>query len=127
MKLLRSPYPLMLLHLILGVLTLIIFDGTGDSGDSIYHYLYARSAPEHPELYFDHWAKPLFVLLYSPMAQIGFIGVQLLNLLVVNATLYFTYQTAKKLDIPSPYFTLILLIFSPLYFVLTFSEHPYYF
>lgn len=121
MKLLRSPYPLMLLHLILGVLTLIIFDGTGDSGDSIYHYLYARSAPDHPELYFDHWAKPLFVLLYSPMAQIGFIGVQLLNLLVVNATLYFTYQTAKKLDIPSPYFTLILLIFSPLYFVLTFS------
>lgn len=121
MQLLRSPYPIMLLHLLLGIITISWFDGTGDSGDSIYHYLYARSAPSHPELYFDHWAKPLYVLIFSPVAQFGFIGVKILNLILVNLTLYFTFYIAQKLKISSAPFTILLLVFSPLYFVLTFS------
>jgi len=111
----------MILHAILGVLAIVLFDGTGDSGDSIYHYLYARYAPQHPELFFNHWAKPLFVLLFSPAAQFGFIGVKILNLVLVNFTLYFTYRVAEQLHFDRPYFSVLLLIFTPLYFVLTFS------
>lgn len=121
MQLLRTPYPIMILHLLLGSLTIAWFDGTGDSGDSIYHYLFARYAPAHPELYFDHWAKPFYVFIFSPVAQFGFIGVKILNLILVNLTLYFTFNIAKKLNISSPSFTVLLLVFSPLYFVLTFS------
>jgi hypothetical protein len=111
----------MLVHLILGTLTIAWFEGTGDSGDSIYHYLFARSAPYHPELYFDHWAKPLFVLLFSPMAQLGFVGVKILNLILVNLTLYLTFRSAEILKVGNPFLVTLLLICSPLYFVLTFS------
>lgn len=112
---------LLVIHFILGILTIIFFDGTGDAGDSIYHYLYAKYAPVNNELFFDHWAKPLYVLIASPFAQIGFIGVKIMNLLFVNATLYLTYLIAKKHDPQNAWIAPIILIFSPLYFILTFS------
>ena len=38
------------------------YEGTGDSGDSISHFLYAQYAFKHSENFFYQWAKPLFVL-----------------------------------------------------------------
>ena len=121
MHLFRTPYLIMLLHLLLGSAAIFFFDGTGDSGDSIYHYLYAKSAPEHPELYFDHWAKPFFVLLFSPVAQLGFIGVKILNLILVNLTIFFTFSISQQFKLSTSFFAALLIVFSPLYFVLTFS------
>lgn len=112
---------LLILHLIASVLTLLYFNGTGDSGDSVLHYLFAKYAPTHPELYFNHWAKPLFVLLASPFSQVGFIGVKIMNVLLVQLTLFFTYRTSQELKIQRPEISQLLLIFSPLYFILTFS------
>ena len=112
---------LLILHLIASVLTLLYFNGTGDSGDSVLHYLFAKYAPTHPELYFNHWAKPLFVLLASPFSQIGFIGVKIMNVLLVQLTLFFTYRMSQELKIQRPEMSQLLLIFSPLYFILTFS------
>lgn len=60
-------------------LTAIFANGTGDEGDSVQHYLYARFAFQHPVNFFNHWAKPLFVMLAAPFTQIGFTGVKLLN------------------------------------------------
>ena len=112
---------LLLFHLIVGILTIIFFNGTGDAGDSVYHYLFAKYAPNHPELYFDHWAKPFFVLTASPFSQLGFVGVKIMNLLLVNGTLWLTYLVTKKLNIQHAWLVTLLLIFSPLYFILTFS------
>ena len=58
----------------IGCWVITYFNGTGDTGDSITHYFYAQYAPLHLELFFNHWAKPLYVLLASPFAQFGFIG-----------------------------------------------------
>jgi hypothetical protein len=118
---LKKIHLLLLFHLIIGIITIIYFNGTGDAGDSVYHYLFAKYAPNNPELYFDHWAKPLYVFIASPFAQIGFIGVKILNLLVVNGTLWLTYLVAKKLNVKHAWLTALILIFSPLYFILTFS------
>lgn len=117
----KKIYFLLLFHLLIGVLTIIFFDGTGDSGDSVYHYLYAKYAPTDPELYFDHWAKPLYVLIASPFSQLGFVGVKIMNLLLVNGTLLLTYLVAKQLNIQNAWLSSLMLIFSPLFFVLTFS------
>lgn len=108
-------------HLLLGVLAIVFFDGTGDAGDSVYHYLYAHYAPIHNWLFLDHWAKPIYVLIASPFAQLGFVGVKILNLILINATLYFTFRLAKIWEIKNSILTSVFLIFSPLYFVLTFS------
>lgn len=111
----------MAFHLVAGILIISVFDGTGDAGDSIFHYLYARSAPYHPELYFDHWAKPLYVLIASPFAQFGFEGVKFMNLILANLSLFFTYKLAKEWNLSHSHLAPLFLLFCPLFFVLTFS------
>lgn len=101
--------------------TIYSFDGTGDSGDSIHHYLFARYAPQHPELYFHHWAKPLFVLLASPFAQWGFTGMKLFNALCTLITMLLTYRCATQLHYKYAALSILFLMFSPLYYILTFS------
>jgi hypothetical protein len=114
-------YVILGFYLIASLLTILLFNGTGDSGDSINHYLFARYAPLHPELFFDHWAKPLFVLLASPFAQFGFNGIKVFNVMNVLFTIYFTFRITGQLKINNAILGSIILIFSPLYFILTFS------
>lgn len=114
-------YGIIAIYAVIAVMMLIFFNGTGDAGDSILHYLYAKYAPSHLELYFDHWAKPLYVLFASPFAQFGFIGVKVFNVIVFGGTIVFTYHIANLLRLENPVVSFILLICSPLYFILTFS------
>ncbi|XOV66038.1 MAG: hypothetical protein ACFHU9_10415 [Fluviicola sp.] len=100
---------------------IICFDGTGDSGDSILHFLFAQSAPNHPELYLNHWAKPVFTLLASPFAQFGFVGMKVFNALVVLFTLFFTYRTAENWNLKRPLFTVLFIACAPLLIRHTFS------
>ena len=84
-------YIVLFIYIVIAVLTIIFFNGTGDAGDSIYHYLFAKYAPIHPELFFYHWAKPVYVLLASPFAQFGFTGIKIFNALVSLTTIFLTY------------------------------------
>ncbi|MEI7661108.1 MAG: hypothetical protein WCK34_02865 [Bacteroidota bacterium] len=114
-------YLLVCFYVVSAVLTIVFFSGTGDAGDSIMHYLFARYAPVHPELFFDHWAKPLFVLLASPFAQFGLNGIKTFNALVSLAAIILTFKTAESLNIKNGYISMIIMIFAPLYYILTFS------
>jgi len=117
----KSIYLVLFIYAILAALTITYCNGTGDSGDSILHYLYAKYAPVQPELYFNHWAKPLYVLLASPFAQFGFVGVKIFNVLVTLLTIFFTLKITQKLEIKNAILVSIIFICSPLYFILTFS------
>jgi len=108
-------------YLICGLLTIYFFEGTADDGDSILHYLFARYAPAHPELFFDHWAKPVFVLLASPFAQFGMNGMKLFNLLVTLCSIYFTFLSCSLLKIKNSIIVPLFLIFAPYVYVQTFS------
>lgn len=112
---------LLVIYSIIGFLTMYFFDGTGDSGDSIYHYMFAKYAPVHPEHFFNHWAKPVYVILACPFAQFGFIGIKVFNVLVSVLTIFFTFKIVEKLNIRNAILSPLILIFSPLYFILTFS------
>lgn len=114
-------YIVITIYVIIAGLTILFFDGTCDAGDSIHHYQFARHAPLHPALFFDHWAKPLFVLLACPFAQFGFVGIKVFNAMVVATTLFFTFKSAEKLGVQNPILCSIILIFSPLYYSYTFS------
>jgi hypothetical protein len=106
---------------LLSAFTLFYYDGTADSGDSVLHYLFARYAPHHPALFLDHWAKPLFVLLASPFAQLGFVGVKIFNAVLLLLTMFLAYKSSQKLGLQNAWLTPILLFFSPLVFLLSFS------
>lgn len=107
--------------LVSSIVCIYAFNGTGDSGDSIQHYLFARYAPKHPELYFDHWAKPLYVLLASPFAQFGFAGIKWLNVLLTFGTAVTTTLIAEKTGLQKSRWTFLFHYFAPFYFVLSFS------
>lgn len=111
---------LLLYGLLLFVLAFTL-DGTGDDGDSVLHYLCSRYAPQHPWLFFDHWAKPFFVLLTAPFAQFGFVGMKIFNSLCTCFALYFTYRTAVELKLPQAYLAPVFGALMPLYFVLSLS------
>ena len=112
---------MLFIYAALAAWTIIYFDGTGDTGDSVSHYLFAKYAPKHPALYFDHWAKPVFVLLASPFAQFGFIGMKIFNSCVVLLTILTTHNIAKTLKFRNAIIVSFILICTPLYFTLTFS------
>ncbi|HOY30976.1 MAG TPA: hypothetical protein PKW80_03765 [Bacteroidales bacterium] len=111
----------MLLYLACGILTIWYYDGTGDAGDSMLHYLFARYALQHPGNFFDHWAKPVFVLLSSPFAQFGFNGMKLFNLVVTATALYITYLSCNLLKIKNAEVVALLMIFAPYAYAQTFS------
>lgn len=112
---------LLLAQAIIYAFVIGFYQGTGDSGDSVMHYLYAQHAFEHKELFFNHWAKPLYVLLASPFAQFGFTGMKVFNACLMLLCTLFTFKTIEKLGIQNALIGSIILIFSPLTFVLTFS------
>jgi len=112
---------LLLVFTAIACFTIFYFNGTGDAGDSVFHYLYAKYAPLHPALYFDHWAKPVFVLLSSPFAQFGFMGMKVFNASVSLGTIYLTWCTAERLYGRPTLPAALMLMCAPLFFVLSFS------
>jgi len=117
--------PLILSLALFAVLLIIAFildeTSTGDAGDSISHYLFSRYAFEYPQFFFDHWAKPLFVLLSAPFSQFGFKGIVIFNIICATLTALFTYYTARSLKIKYPLLVYLFIFFSTLYFKLIFS------
>ena len=67
-------------HIVLLLTTIVVIVGqwlsTGVTGetDSITHYQIARYAFKYPEYFLNHWGKPLFTILASPLAQFGYLG-----------------------------------------------------
>lgn len=99
----------------------VFTEGTGGGGDSIQHFLFSKYAFTHPELFLNHWAKPVFVLLSAPFAQFGFLGMKIFNCLVATLTGYLTYRTSQLLGLKDSFLALVFLLFAPLYFTLIFS------
>jgi hypothetical protein len=87
--------------LFFAVMCIVVFtaNGTGDDGDSIAHFMYSRDAFLYPKYLFNHWAKPLYVLISASFAQFGWVGIKLMNLTFLTISLVFTYQLARRWQI----------------------------
>lgn len=97
------------------------FNGTGDDGDSIFHFLYAKYSFKHPELFLHHWAKPVFVLLASPFAQFGFFGLKVFNVLLSLGSVWMVEYVARKLGYSFSILGSFFQAMAPLALVLAFS------
>jgi len=97
------------------------FNGTGDDGDSIFHFLYAKHALKHPELFLHHWAKPVFVFLASPFAQFGFMGIKIFNVLLSLGCIWMVDAVARKLGYSFSVLGIFFQAFAPLGLVIAFS------
>ena len=68
---------------VIDLLLIVNIENTFDNGDSILHYIQAHQALETPHYFLDMWAKPIFILLAFPFANIGWIGMKLFNLICI--------------------------------------------
>jgi hypothetical protein len=97
----------------------IISEGVLDSGDGVQHFLIAKWAFKHPELFLDHWGKPIFTILSSPFALLfGFKGMLLFNIILFIITCLLLIKIVEKLFPDSKYLSLLipfLLISAPIY------------
>lgn len=94
---------------------------TGDTGDSITHFLFSKYSWQHPEYFFDLWAKPVFTFLSSPFSQFGMEGMKVFNSIVVSSVLFISCLLAQSLKIRSWFLIPFIIVFSSLYGVHIFS------
>jgi Gpi18-like mannosyltransferase len=95
-----------------------IFEG---SSDNFIHYRVSRYAFKYPELFLDHWGKPIFTLLSSPFAQFGFKGFIFFNILCGVLASYFTWKVAEKLKLSHAWSAMVLVLTMPIYYIMMVS------
>lgn len=86
--------------------------------DNVWHYYFSKYAPAYPEFFLHHWGKPFFILLSTSFSHFGFYGLQLFNILCGLLSALITYKFCEKLNIKFNWFSIILLLFTPLYFAI---------
>ena len=70
-----------------------------DTGDGLAHFFISQISWQDPSYFFDHWGKPVFILLSSPFAQFGFSGMIIFNVLVFSASMLIGYKLLDKLKV----------------------------
>ncbi|MBU6324866.1 MAG: hypothetical protein KJS92_05205 [Bacteroidetes bacterium] len=109
-----------LLWLPLGALLFLLIDGgrgwPEGGQDSWNHFLYGRWAFRHPELFLDQWGKPLYTLLISLPAQLGFHAVLYFNIACSLFTGLLMYRFALRLQWKHPWLAYPLTWFTPVLF-----------
>jgi hypothetical protein len=108
------PYVVLCIVTFIMALIALIAEGTGDDGDGVYHYLFARYAFEHPSNFFNHWAKPLFVMVAAPFAQLGITGVKLLNVAFWGIQIYCAIRIAEHFGIKRLWLLPVFAIMAPM-------------
>lgn len=83
-------------------------------GDSITHYLLARHAWGSPELFLDHWGKPMFQLMMVIPAQFGIYGVVVVNGIFMLLALLAMADIARRQGIPGYPLLLLFGLLAPL-------------
>ncbi len=106
------------------VLIILNYLSTGVNGetDSIAHYQLARYAFKYPEYFLNHWGKPLFTILASPLAQFGYSGAVVFNLICGLFSAWFAYLIAKRLEYRHAWAAIIFTVFTPLYLIIMFTS-----
>jgi hypothetical protein len=81
-----------LIIIVLDVILVYFNPSTFDTGDSVLHYVEAHQAWQTPHYFMNMWSKPLFILLSSPFAALGWWGMKLFNTACVLVSAYLTQR-----------------------------------
>lgn len=81
--------------------------------DGGYHFLFARWAGSHPELFVDVWSRPAFTLVYWLPAQFGYPAAKLFTVLICAACAWQTWRLALDLNLPRPVLAIPLIVLQP--------------
>lgn len=96
--------------------------GVDGETDSITHFQYARYAFKYPAFFLNHWGKPLFTILASPLAQFGYTGAVVFNLICGLLSAWFAYMISKRLEYRHAWVAIIFTVFTPLYLFIMYTS-----
>jgi uncharacterized membrane protein len=77
------------------------------------HFLFAKWAWTHPELFVGVWSRPLYTLIYSFPALIGYQATRIFSVLICLAISWQTWRLAEELKIGRAPFAAMLLWLQP--------------
>lgn len=97
------------------------FETFEGGADNYIHYRVSRYAFTYPELFLDHWGKPVFTLLSSPFAQFGFQGLIFFNVLCGVLASYFAFRCAQLLQLKNAWITALFTLAMPIYYIMMVS------
>lgn len=99
----------------------VISDGCEGGMDSYNHYLISKYTWQYPKLILDQWGKPLYNLIASPFANMGFVGVKIFNILLWVASAWIAWLTAIKINLKYAWVAFILVLLPQVSFQNTIS------
>lgn len=103
------------------LINIYLSSGIYDASDGLAHYAIARYAPKHPELFLDHWGKPLFTLIAAPFTAFGIKGVMVLSTLLYSITALLLVLLGRKLSLRFTWVLPLFLAAIPVYFQVVMS------
>jgi len=86
--------------------------------DGGHHFLFARWAWTHPEMFVGVWSRPLFTLLYAFPAQLGYPAAKLFSALISLATAWQTWRLAEEMKLDRAPLAIPLLFLQPSFFLI---------
>lgn len=86
--------------------------------DGGYHFLFARWAWVHPELFVGVWARPLFTTLYSVPALDSYLAAKLFSALISVLTAWQTWRLAEDLRLERAQLAIPFLFLQPSFFII---------
>ncbi len=115
----RYLIPVLLLALFVMLIVLsYLSEGSFGGADSYVHFRISRYAFKYPELFLDHWGKPLFTMLSSPFSQFGYEGIKVFNIIAGLLTAFYSYKIAQELKMKNAYLVILFVSFTPIYFIM---------
>ncbi|MCI0666220.1 MAG: hypothetical protein L0220_34645, partial [Acidobacteria bacterium] len=109
-------YLLLIVCAFAGVAMAFLFDDSCQQDGGL-HFLFAKWAWKHHELFVGVWSRPLFTFLYSFPALISYRAARLFTVLICLAIAWQTWRLAEDLRIKRAPFAIVLLWLQPSFFL----------
>jgi len=110
----KNAKTLLFLTFCLYLVNLFVSPGFNGGADSITHYQISKYSWIHHYLLMDQWGKPVFTILFSPIAQFGFTAVNILNILLIFWGAWLSYLIGKNLSMKKAHWLPFIVLFMPI-------------
>jgi hypothetical protein len=108
--------PVLVVFITAAVFYLVNFwlsQGFNGGADSITHYQISKYSWHHDYLLIDQWGKPVFTILFSPIAQLGFSAVVLVNIALIFLGAFWAYGIGRDLQLKRPWLVALIALWLP--------------
>ena len=110
----RNIYLFTSLIVLIYLLNFFLSDGFNGGADSITHFHISKFSWVHNDLFMDQWGKPVFNILFSPIAQLGFKAIVITNIILIFFLSWLGYKIAQMLNLKHPHWVAWIYLLTPI-------------